>query len=44
VIYWDGARVLGMLAMSRAIGQSNFLFVVDLLDWNTIWDQFGVKI
>lgn len=22
VIYWDGARVLGVLAMSRAIGES----------------------
>ena len=30
VIYWDGARVLGVLAMSRAIGEfssSNFALV-----------------
>lgn len=27
VIYWDGARVLGVLAMSRAIG-NNLIFTV----------------
>lgn len=25
VIYWDGPRVMGMLAMSRAIGSAPFL-------------------